>query len=384
MRRRFRLCAVLAGVLAAMIWPRAVRTHVTTTNTVIFEREIVRILDNHCVACHAPGSPARPLVSYEETWLDRNAILAQVLGHGMPPWAAVPGYGEFANDNGLTLRERQFLVSWVEGLGPRNDGAVFLNVRDAGPRPEVVAAEPDFDTWFLGEPDLIVPLPQAVVAPGQGERIERRVVDPGLESERWLRGLEFRPGDRRVTRAATFTVEATGQWLGSLTPWHGFVELPRDVAYRLPAGTRIVAEIRYGTSDERVIDAPRLGLFWSGGAGVAEPADLVLEARGETPPDAGAVRFAAEVRIEEALHALALFPEFEPGVESLEVSVRKPDGGTEVLLFAQDIPEGWPTPYIFAVPVAIESGSALRAIAYHSNETARARPGGVRLTVSAY
>ena len=40
----------------------------------------------------------------------------------MPPWAAVPGYGQFVNDNSLTLRETQFIVSWVEGLGPRNAG----------------------------------------------------------------------------------------------------------------------------------------------------------------------------------------------------------------------------------------------------------------------
>jgi len=50
----------------------------------------------------------------------------------MPPWAAIPGYGDFANDNSLTLREVQFMVSWVEGLGPRNAGTVFLNVQDPG------------------------------------------------------------------------------------------------------------------------------------------------------------------------------------------------------------------------------------------------------------
>ena len=32
----------------------------------------------------------------------------------MSPWAAVPGYGDFANDNGLTQREIDFLVSWAE------------------------------------------------------------------------------------------------------------------------------------------------------------------------------------------------------------------------------------------------------------------------------
>ena len=73
----------------------------------------------------------------------------------MPPWAAVPGYGQFANDNSLTLRETQFMVSWVEGLGPRNAGTVFLNV--AGPDAAArrgTRARAHVGHWQLGEPDL--------------------------------------------------------------------------------------------------------------------------------------------------------------------------------------------------------------------------------------
>ena len=73
----------------------------------------------------------------------------------MPPWTAVPGYGDFANDNSLTLREVQFMVSWVEGLGPRNAGTVFLNVQDPGARPrEEVKAQAHTGHWQLGQPGL--------------------------------------------------------------------------------------------------------------------------------------------------------------------------------------------------------------------------------------
>jgi hypothetical protein len=40
-----------------------------------------------------------------------------------------------------------------------------------------------------------------------------------------------------VVRAATFFVEGTGQWLGSWTPWYGFVTLPDGVRTQLPART---------------------------------------------------------------------------------------------------------------------------------------------------
>jgi len=46
-------------VLAAVAcFSRAASTHETVNTTVLFDREIVRILNRHCVMCHADGGPA--------------------------------------------------------------------------------------------------------------------------------------------------------------------------------------------------------------------------------------------------------------------------------------------------------------------------------------
>src|SRR5207247_11345985 len=90
--------------------------------------------------------------------------------------------------------------------------------------------------------------------------VKRAVIDLGLTSERRVRGLEYMPGDRRVVRAAFFTVQETGQWLGSWTPWYGFVKLPPGAAYRLPAGSHIVAEVRCRGAQCRVVERGMLGL----------------------------------------------------------------------------------------------------------------------------
>ncbi len=378
---------VALSVLAGWVfWPSRGLTHVTTTNTVLFEREIVRILDAHCVTCHVAEGLASPLVTYEETWLSRDPIRTAVLARHMPPWAAVPGYGEFVNDNGLTLRETQFVISWVEGLGPRNAGEVFLNVRDPDEALEAPTATTDFDRWELGEPSLIRTLEARVVEPEQEERVERIVLDLELTSERRVRGIEFRPGDRRVVRGATFFVDGTGQWLGSWTPWHEFMALPGGVTYRLAAGARVLAEIHYGASDQRVVDEGRLGLFFSDepATALSVPSDLVLEARGEVPAGATMQRFRSETPIVEETRLLSLLPRLEPGIQSLEVSLRRPDGGTEILLFAKDIRLEWPTPYIFREPVVAPLGSFLRATAYFENASDRPQPGGFGLTVSRY
>ena len=247
-------------------------SHETLTTTVLFDREIVRVLNAHCVMCHVENGPSFPLVTYEQTWLQGRKIRADVIARHMPPWAAVPGYGQFINDNSVTLRETQFIVSWVEGLGPRNGGTVFTNVADSSAgRPKEVRAHVDFGRWALGEPDLMRQFPATAIDPQPSSGVARAVVDVGLTSARLVRALEYMPGDRRVVRAAFFTLQETGQWLGSWTPWYGSVSLPAGVAYRLPAGAHIVAEIHYRGARERVAERGTLGLFFADTARDAAP-----------------------------------------------------------------------------------------------------------------
>ncbi len=358
-----RAAAILA-IAAASAW--VVWSHETLTTTVLFDREIVRILDKHCVMCHFENGPSFPLETYEQTWLQKRKIHAATISRHMPPWDAVPGYGQFVNENNLTLRETQFIVSWVEGLGPRNSGVVFSNTADPGAaEPKEIRAHNDFDHWELGTPQLTRP-----VATGSGERT---VIDLGLTSEGRLRGFEYKPGDRRVVRAADFTIQETGQWIGSWTPWYGFVNLPKGSAYRLPAGSHIVAEIHYQGAKERVTEHGTLGLYFADQPTPDVVTNVILEAKGTGP------KLRASARLTADTYALALRPEIQPGMQSIEVSARMPDGGTKVLLFAKDFHLDWPTPYIFKDPVALPKGSDLWITATY---TAPLPNGQARVTLS--
>jgi hypothetical protein len=381
--RRVAVGLVEVALAAALFAPPAF-SHETLTTTVLFDREIVRILNAHCVMCHVENGPSFPLATYEETWLRRRNIRANAIARHMPPWAAVPGYGVFANDNSLTLRETQFIVSWVEGLGPRNAGKVFLNVQDpAAPRLQEVRARADYGRWQLGEPGLISQVPETTIEPGPTDDITRTIVDLRLTSERRMRALEYMPGDRRVVRAAFFTLQETGQWLGSWTPWYGFASLPEGAAVRLPPGAHIVAEIHFRGAKERVVEHGTLGLYFADRP-QNTVSDLVLEAKGEVSPRVTGQKLRAEVRLTADTSALALRPEIMGGLTSLEVSARKPDGGTEILLFAKDVSIEWPTPYIFKEPVRLPRGTVLSVTAYYTNPAATPQPGWIRLTISRY
>lgn len=374
------ISACSAVIVASLVWPQQLLSHETLTTTVLFDREIVRILDKHCVMCHVENGPSFPLETYEQTWVQGRKIRAGALARHMPPWAAVQGYGQFTNDNSLTLRETQFIVSWVEGLGPRNAGTVFTNVVSASARPPAVRAHVNFGVWQLGEPDLKRQLSPTTIASRQANGIERTVIDLGLTTDRRVRALEYMPGDRRVVRAAFFTVQETGQWLGSWTPWYGLVKLPAGSAYRLPAGSHVVAEIHYRGTSEPVVERGTLGVYLADQATLSPVSDLVIEATGEGVADRAAGRLRAENRLPADTYAWALRPEVPSGVKSIEVSARTPNGGTEVLLFAKDFSTDWPTPYIFAKPVMLRKGTTLSVTAYGGSPL----PGKLRLTVSRY
>jgi hypothetical protein len=364
-----RLVAALAFGLA-LAWtllPRTALSHGAVTTTVLFDREIVRILDNRCVSCHMDGGLAFPLSTYEQTWLKGQSIRKAILRHQMPPWPAVAGYGEFANDNGLTLRETQFFVSWVEGLGPRNAGTVFLNVNDprATAREEVRAAA-HVGHWQLGDPDLVRPLAPSTIAPRRGDFVTRSVIELGLTGERRLRALEYLPGDRRVVRAASFTLQQTGQWLGSWTPWYGFTKLPNAVTTPLPAGARIVAELHYRSAGDAVTDRGTLGLFFGERTDARTSFDLAMQgARDSSGMIRASMAIAADTRV------WALKPDIDGAVTSIEVSARRSDGGIDILLYARDVPSAWPTPYILKQPTLIRRGSQITM-------TARTRDGAAR------
>jgi Cu/Ag efflux protein CusF len=326
--------------------------HAQATTTVQFDREIVRILDNHCVMCHMEKGPAFPLVTYEQTYAARWKIRQSALDRHMPPWGAVPGYGDFANDNGLTQREIDFLVSWAESYGPRNNGSVYRSLAVQGGAPaKPIQARTDFDAWEQGKPDLVLTIPAGAL------------VDPRLKTDRWLRALEYKPANRRAVRAVSFTIQESGQWLGTWTPWQGFTALPDGLAIRLPAGAHLIAT--FLGSKEPVTDAGSLALYYADRASPRAVSTFVVDSK--------------PAKLAQDTNILALEPALHPGIRSIEVFARLPTGATQVLLFAKNIPLDWPTPYVYRRPVALPKGTELKVVQHYAGDA-----GVAPVTFSAY
>jgi hypothetical protein len=340
---------LVAGAWA--MWPREALTHNPITTTVHFNREIVSLFQRKCLQCHREGGMAVSLATYAEARPWAVAIKEEILARQMPPWPAEAGYGQFANDAGLTTREMDFLLSWVEGGAPEGDETPPPFVDHGG-------------HWMLGEPQTVVTARQGVtVDAGSAARFTRVVLDPGLTRDTWVRALDFHPGDRRVVRAAFFTVVETGEYLGGWTPWQSSTELPEGVALRLAPQARIAVDVLYRGTTEAVVDTPSLALYTLPKPPTRRASSVVLRARSTAAQPS---HLAGRLRLARATTLFALRPEMKPGGSSYEITAIRPDGSREVLLRVKDFRAEWQTPFVFREPISLPAGSVLRATAEYA------------------
>jgi hypothetical protein len=340
-----------AGV--GLLWPREASSHRPVTTNLRFNQEIAPILNRKCAQCHAADGMAMSLQTWDEARPWAIAIKEETLARHMPPWPAERGYGTFANDGALTPRELEFLVSWVDGGAPAGDGepAPYIDHRVH---------------WMLGEPaHILSPAPganrSAADSAAGKDGLSRLVLDPGLASDTWVRGFDFKTDDA-LLRAAFFTVAGTGQYLGGWTPWSTSMQLPAGAAVKVPARSRIAVDLLHGPASPPTGGRIELGLYVPDGP-VRPVTDIVLK-----PPvprvREGVGRVWTEYKLPAARSLLGARVQMSAAGRSIELRARRPDGWTEPLLWIRDFRQDWQTPYVFRRPVALPAGSLIQAAAY--------------------
>ena len=98
--------------------------HDIITTNLTYARDISRIFQTRCLACHAGGS-AIPLTSYAQVRPWAVGIKEQVLSRSMPPWGAVKGFGNFSPDHALTQEEILIIAAWAIGGAPEGNPALL-------------------------------------------------------------------------------------------------------------------------------------------------------------------------------------------------------------------------------------------------------------------
>jgi len=108
--------------LAILLGTHPTSSHEPVTTKIRFNKEIVRIFQDHCLGCHQPGSNTKVFLhNYASARPWARAIKEEVLERRMPPVQALKGFGRFEDDYGLTQHEVDQIVAWVDGGTPKGN-----------------------------------------------------------------------------------------------------------------------------------------------------------------------------------------------------------------------------------------------------------------------
>ena len=347
------LLPLAAGTLLAVSSAPA-RAHDPVDINVSFNREVVRILQRKCGACHADGALSIPLTEYRDVRAWGRAIREELVEHRMPPAIVARGYGHYESDPGLNARELETLLVWLDGGMPRGDDAD----RPAPPPPAHRHA-PD------PSQAVTIPLPPQTI-PAREQIVVRRVtVDLGAAAGRAVARVELLPGNRRVMRGARRFVGE--QWLGAWLPWQHAIAPPATHAFALPARGQFTVELHYRGADSEDVDQSAIEVSFASDAASGRVDDRVVEAAARSASDAR-----GRVQLREATTVWALYPAFDASVQSMELRAERPDGGAEVLMWIPQARSEWPLALVMREPLDLPAGSTISLIAETSGSGAPA------------
>src|SRR5262245_57505019 len=152
---------------------------VAVQSSVVFNKDVLPILQRNCQTCHRPGEVApMSFLTYESTRPWAKAIKSAVLNKQMPPWFADPHYGEFRNEPKLTPEDIRTLAAWA----------------DTGAREGDPSARPNAVEWRQGwriQPDVVVSIPEGHYVPARGVgEIKQFVVPNPFREDTWVTSIE--------------------------------------------------------------------------------------------------------------------------------------------------------------------------------------------------
>ena len=353
-----------------------------------FTRDVAPILFRHCSGCHQPDGPGPfSVLTYEEVRRHATQIAAVTKTGVMPPRKAEPGYGEFIGQERLPAEDVATIQRWVaEGS---NEG----NPNDLPPLPAVN------NGWQLGIPDLIVRPPEYTLS-SEGTDVFRIFVIPlPTEKRRYVRGLEFRPGNR-VVHHANIRIDRTpasrrfdtedpapgydgliahsagypdGHFLG-WTPGQAAPLLPKGLAWTLEPGSDLVVELHMQPSGRSEIVQPTIGFFFGDDPPERTPAMLRLGRQNlDIPAGESQYRSTDSFVLPVDVEVHAVQPHAHHLAREVRGTARLPDGRVQPLIYVRDWDFRWQQFYRYATPFTLPKGTTLSMEFVFDNSAANPR-----------
>ncbi len=358
-----------------------------SADSVTFCRDIAPILYTRCANCHRPGETAPfSLLTYRNAKARAAQIRDVTHRRFMPPWLPDGGDYIFQGERRLSEAEIELLGKWVAAGTPEGDA------RDLPPQPKFTSG------WQLGTPDLVVESPAFELSADGPDRFRNFVLTVPLKQTRWIRAVELRPENPRVTHHARLGIDTTREserrdaadpqpgyegmaWgqdpKGQLITWTPGM-LPdfgtAGAAWKLSPETKLVLHTHMQTSGKPEVVRFRVGLHYADSAPSVYPFILRIGSRDIDIP-AGANRYEAndEYTLPIDVDVRSIFPHAHKLCQEIKVTAKLPDGTTHSLIAIRHFDEKWHDKYRFAEPLRLPQGTRLATHFTYDNSAANVR-----------
>jgi len=343
-----------------------------------FTKDVLPIVQENCQNCHrekavkmsgliAPFS----LTSYEQTRPWAAAIKKAVVNKVMPPWdAAAHQAGTFRNERSLTQDEIDTIARWVD------QGAKRGNPSDA---PDALVFEDR--EWWIGEPDLVVSLPEPVWVSDDVEdwqpNIPVKLTEVQLPEDRWIRAVEAQGDADFVHHIVVYSVnphqkrrtEAAGSLgygnIGGFAPGAEPGLLQDGYGILLKKGSTLRISMHYhkepgeGTGG---FDQSRLGFFFYDDDADVRPINVepIGNLGFEIPPHAKSHLVTMSHTFKEEFEILNMLPHMHFRGASAKYTAFYPDGKEEVILDVPTYDYAWQTSYEYDTPKKFPAGTKIK------------------------
>ncbi len=390
MPRFARLAGVALGVALLGEAAIAQRAPIAQSLSPTFDKDVAPLVFDRCATCHHPGGPGPfSLLTYDSARQRASQIAAVTKSRLMPPWRAASDYGAFVGQHPLSAAEIDLLQRWADG------GAVEGNPRDLPAAPKVI------EGWQLGKPDLVVSLPEPYTLRADGTDVFRIFVIPlPVAAARYVRGLEFRPGNARVVHHANIRIDSTpasrqlddqdsalgyegliahsalypdGHFLG-WTPGQIAPLLPKGLAWRLEPGSDLVVEIHMQPSGKPESVRPSIGLFFGSDPPERIPAMLRLGRQNiDIPPGERRYTITDSFVLPVDADVQAVQPHAHQRAREMTGTATLPDGTTKTLIHVADWDFRWQHLYRYVAPFTLPKGTRLAMTFTYDNSAENPR-----------
>ena len=377
---------------------------------VTYHREVIRILNTHCLKCHSEGGAAPfTLTSYDDVTDWMKTALREIRARRMPP-AQVESELPIVGNNHLTSAEVVTLRAWYKAGMPEGNPADSAGLQLNGPQkdwdpaigrpPDIIIEQPSETHlgpkgkdvyWFINfelnrsediqlqaiqlvprnprivHHALLASVPHSDLAPAVARYAKE---SPGVEPGDRIPGYSVRHGLGFVPSVSSGDAGTRYQTLPSFLPGTGAAVVPKGHSWKIPAGSDLLIQMHYNRSGKQELEKSRIGIwierkpvppdkkvFW---VNWSSPFVVI-------PKGAKNVVLRGSFTLPADYQVAAVYPHCHQIATQVSIVAHPPDGPATVLVRVPQWDFNWQTGVFFADPIWLPKGTVVECTQIYDN-----------------